>query len=458
MKRILGFFFAASLPFMFASCQEETQEIQETGNTLEVTPSSVLEFSASGNDAVAVAVITDASSWDFSADEWILAEKTEDGLSVNVQDNDTGASRQGEIEITAGNAEPVSVRVTQKPEDFVELSINEITDTGTGSEYEVTVTTAGEPWTLSGGDTEEPDWCIPSATEGESGAVVTFTVASNDTESRECEYVFTSGKATAALKVTSTPAWRIEVVSPEGGKASVGQDGGSLSMRFDTNVPLEALSCQLPEDAGWITFDRKSEGLAGSIVFSFTVAENSSYDSRSAVVTVSGEGVSADVTVEQEAKPMPVRIDDLMFTEYVEGDGVGQTYIEIYNPTEEAVSLSPYSIELYPDGSTYSMGTGFLSGTLAPGEVAVFRSSTATLWDGTANVLYSAMEFDGNDAIVLKNLSTIIDVIGEVGSSETFAADKTLRRKESVTRPAAEWIPEEWDEYPANTVSGLGSR
>ena len=297
MKRILGFFFAASLPFMFASCQEETQE--ETKDTLEVTPSSVLEFSASGNDAVAVAVITDASSWDFSADEWILAEKTEDGLSVNVQDNDTGASRQGEIGISAGSAVPVKIQVTQRAESFIELSPAEINDNGDGAEYEVTVTTSGEDWTLVGGDTEEPDWCTVSAKEGVSGDVVTFTVAQNDSEAKEYTWTFTAGNASVGLKVTSTPRTRLEVTYPEGSAASVPVEGGSCIVRISCDLPIEEISCVIPEEVDWLTLGSTDTGLGGDYVYRFDVAANESYVEREAVVTFTAGNASAEVAVVQ---------------------------------------------------------------------------------------------------------------------------------------------------------------
>ena len=220
MKRILGFFFAALLLFVFSSCQEETQEVKDT---LEVTPSSALMFYSSGNEDVELSVNTSAQTWNFSADEWIVVEKTADGMSVNVQDNDTGASRQGEIGISAGSAEPVKIQVTQRAESFIELSPAEINDNGDGAEYEVTVTTSGEDWTLAGQGTEEPDWCTVSAKEGANGDIVTFTVAANDTEAKEYTWTFTAGNASVGLKVTSTPRTRLEVTYPEGSAACPGR-------------------------------------------------------------------------------------------------------------------------------------------------------------------------------------------------------------------------------------------
>lgn len=94
---------------MLVSCEKN---VIEQPNTLEVVPSSSLTFLASGNSAVSLSVKTDAASWDFKAPEWVVAEKSGDKLSVNVADN-TGASRVGRIEFTAGTADMVSVAILQ---------------------------------------------------------------------------------------------------------------------------------------------------------------------------------------------------------------------------------------------------------------------------------------------------------------------------------------------------------
>ena len=97
---------------LFFSCTDNGAE--NGANTLTVTPSENIQFEASGNEAVTLTVDTDASSWDFTAPEWIDATQTDNTLMVNAQDNTTGTSRVGRIEFTAGNAEPVRVTVLQE--------------------------------------------------------------------------------------------------------------------------------------------------------------------------------------------------------------------------------------------------------------------------------------------------------------------------------------------------------
>lgn len=82
-------------------------------NTLSVTPDSPIEFAATGNEALVLNITTDADKWSYTAPEWIEAVKGETSLMLNVKDNTTGEELIGRITITAGNATPVKIAVTQ---------------------------------------------------------------------------------------------------------------------------------------------------------------------------------------------------------------------------------------------------------------------------------------------------------------------------------------------------------
>lgn len=116
-------------------------------NTLSVEPSSPLEFLAYGNEDVTLKVTTDAGEWDYTAPDWIEATKGGNTLVVNVKDNETGEELLGRIVFTAGNAENVSVLVTQSTEggstgSGVNGKLNNVSGTNSifvGSESSVTV-------------------------------------------------------------------------------------------------------------------------------------------------------------------------------------------------------------------------------------------------------------------------------------------------------------------------------
>ncbi|MCK4666129.1 lamin tail domain-containing protein, partial [Candidatus Dependentiae bacterium] len=160
---------------------------------------------------------------------------------------------------------------------------------------------------------------------------------------------------------------------------------------------------------------------------------------------------------------------DLIISEYIEGSSF-EKYIEIYNGTGSAVDLSNYELQLYSNGSPTPSTTTPLSGTLNDGEVQVYRNNLATLYPSAISC--PAVDFNGDDAVALHKVSpdSLIDVIGQIGTdpgsswgtSPTITVNATLVRKSSVTGgdtnggdafdPATEW-----DGYPQDTVSYLGS-
>ncbi|HMQ90372.1 MAG TPA: lamin tail domain-containing protein [Flavilitoribacter sp.] len=178
-------------------------------------------------------------------------------------------------------------------------------------------------------------------------------------------------------------------------------------------------------------------------------------------------------------KAQPFSCSDLFFSEYVEGSG-SEKYIEIYNPTADPIDLSDYVLRLYSNGaSTPSQSVNLgVAGTLASGEVVVFRNNSATLYTG-GFVNSAVINHNGNDAFELYKLSTeaSVDIFGRIGDNPGSAwtgaggyntADKTLRRKESVGKgvtvnpsgtgvAAFTTLTTEWDLFNQNDVSGLGS-
>jgi PKD repeat protein len=158
---------------------------------------------------------------------------------------------------------------------------------------------------------------------------------------------------------------------------------------------------------------------------------------------------------------------ELFFSEYIEGSSNNKA-LEIYNPNTSAIDLSGYSIELYANGTTTPTFTQVLSGTLASFDAFVLANSGAeTSILNLANITSSACNFNGDDAIVLKNGSNVIDVIGTVGSDPgTFwpaggasTLDFTLVRNSNVLEPSSNWatVQTQWTSLPTNTISGLGT-
>ena len=154
--------------------------------------------------------------------------------------------------------------------------------------------------------------------------------------------------------------------------------------------------------------------------------------------------------------------DDIFISEYVEGWSNNKA-IELYNPTDAAIDLSDYRLERYSNGATTAQDNQKvdLSGTLNANSVVVVVLDKqdpdgvdyeAPVWDELAEAadlwvcpVYeenNTMYFNGNDAMVLRKISTNspIDIFGKIGEDpgETGWADMTqnhtLVRKESVTQ------------------------
>ena len=172
---------------------------------------------------------------------------------------------------------------------------------------------------------------------------------------------------------------------------------------------------------------------------------------------------------------------DLFISEYVEGS-YNNKAIELYNPTNEAIDLSKYSLSRWSNGSTTPLNT-ILSGTIEANDAFVIgldkrdpngEGYETPLWNGwyvytdsitglldsvytpeddlmgrvdlfiCPNYEDGTMYFNGNDAVTLETAEgDIIDVIGKIGedpgeawgdeNDAYWTKDQTLIRKASVT-------------------------
>jgi hypothetical protein len=158
---------------------------------------------------------------------------------------------------------------------------------------------------------------------------------------------------------------------------------------------------------------------------------------------------------------------NLFFSEYLEGTSNNKA-LEIYNPTGVPVDLSQYSVHLFANGNTNQTNSITLSGTLAPQDVYVIAHPSAmasilALADITSNVT----NFNGNDAVVLRQNGVDIDIVGIVGNDpgtewivgSGSTSDNTLVRKPEIYEGTTNWAESvnQWIVFPVNTISNLGS-
>lgn len=118
--------------------------------------------------------------------------------------------------------------------DSIELSAQSKTLDGKGGAFSVMVTSSAD-WTLT--STEDySSWVTPSATTGEDGDVVKFTVAANETGADlEAVYTFTAGEAHENLVIKSLAK---EVVALEVDQTEIVLDHnrGEISLNVTTDA------------------------------------------------------------------------------------------------------------------------------------------------------------------------------------------------------------------------------
>lgn len=171
-------------------------------------------------------------------------------------------------------------------------------------------------------------------------------------------------------------------------------------------------------------------------------------------------------------QPAYANASSLFFSEYIEGSSNNKA-LEIYNGTGGAVDLAAnsYNIQMYFNGSASAGLTINLTGVIADGDVFVLAQSSAN-----ATILAQADQtngagwFNGDDAVVLRRGTEVIDVIGQIGldpgsewgSGLLSTADNTLRRLATVcagdTNGSDAYDPSlEWNGFATDTFDGLGS-
>lgn len=171
---------ALSLFILIVSCKKEDT------NTLTVNPTQI-EFDEEGGFA-SMTIITNADTWDVlnQSPDWInLSKKTgpKNETLVNIEVNTkTLEPRTSKLTVTAGNAEPVEVAVSQLASTYlydIECNMLELTFTRGGNSKNLNFSTNAPSWNISC----EDDWLTFSDTTGTNGEnTITITALQNPSE------------------------------------------------------------------------------------------------------------------------------------------------------------------------------------------------------------------------------------------------------------------------------------
>ncbi len=174
--------------------------------------------------------------------------------------------------------------------------------------------------------------------------------------------------------------------------------------------------------------------------------------------------VGAGLTVPVQSAAAEVSTD-LIISEYVEGSSTNKA-VELFNGTDSDIDLSDYTLEVYFNGNSSVGLSQALEGTVAPGATFVFADA---ILGARAQQTTTTNLWNGDDAIVLRGPSGIVDSFGQVGvdpgtawtGGGVGAQNQTLRRLGAVcsgdTDPTDAFDPSaQWAGFDQDTFDGLG--
>ncbi|TDL99855.1 MAG: hypothetical protein C4K58_00980 [Flavobacteriaceae bacterium] len=160
----------------------------------------------------------------------------------------------------------------------------------------------------------------------------------------------------------------------------------------------------------------------------------------------------------------------LYFSEYGEGTG-NNKYLEIYNPTDKAISLLGHQIWRGSNGNPLSNTKLDLVGEIEAYSTFVVANPNADPFIlSKASQTSGLLNFTGDDALALVENALLVDVIGKEGEVPTggwkvnqvdaATQNHTLRRDPSIGKPKLEWVENnsDWIVLPSDTWTNLGIR
>lgn len=280
---------------------------EEKANILAIEPDRI-NFPEEGGRAE-ITIQTDAPTWqiDNPASDWLTLSATsgtgdENDITLNVSTKTT-SPRLDSLTISAGDAVPVTVIVSQQASDHLnELVVRpdrlEFSEEG-GTEG-ITILTDADSWQI-----ENPvsDWLVLSATSGTGDEKeITLNVSTKTTSQRLDSLAVTAGDADPVYVIVSQQTTdHLYELTIDKSSVNFDRNGGSETINVSTDAPV----WQISSDSDWLQFSQAS-GTSGSTDVEITVPFNPENVVRTASVVISAEYTdSVDVTVIQEAAIYP---------------------------------------------------------------------------------------------------------------------------------------------------------
>ncbi|MBN2410806.1 Ig-like domain-containing protein [candidate division KSB1 bacterium] len=266
--------------------------------------------------------------------------------------------------------------------------------------------------------TDDADWLTLSPTSGSGNGTLTATFSANESASSRTATITVSGAGiTRQVTVIQSGFTSILTVDPE--SRQVDRGSGSTTFNITSNVNWSA-----SDDAGWLSLSPASGSGNGTLTVTFSA--NESTNPRTATITVSGGGISRQVTVVQSGsymllvEPASRSVDS----------GTGSTTFSITSNVNWSASDDAGWLTLSPASGS---GNGTLTATFSANGSTSSRTATITVSGGGITRQVTVVQ-SGLSTLTVNPLSRSVS---SVSGSTTFNITSNVNWS---TSDDADWL------------------
>jgi len=320
---------------------EATATTNTAASTLSINPEVLTVENVAGLTSFSV---TSNASWTVTTDaDWITVTASGNGngtVEVNYQTNELATERVAVIEVTVTGLDPVQLTLTQAaglPLITVSPESIDVTNVAGSVVFDVI---SNATWTA----VTEASWCNITSS-GNGNGTITAEYQQNSSSPARTASIVVSVEGLDPVVVMLNQAAAEAYLAVEPVLIQVSAAAGIAQMIVYSNIDWTTGS-----DANWVSMPA---GASGTAAIQITYEENQSLTARSAVITITGNNLSASATLEQAGVEATVSISPANATvDYL----AGSVNFDVISNTAWTASADSTWLTVTPSGN--------LSGTL----------------------------------------------------------------------------------------------
>ena len=291
MKKFL--FLIAMLTIALPGCTEWDEPDSQLP-TISIINSDTEELNFSSGASEQTVAFKSNCNWSATtSDEWIKVSPSSGKagenceVTVSIEENTSHDPRHGKVTISIDGMS-IDLAVTQDKKNILILSTSQVKLPQAGGSFEVVVK-SNIDFTYA----IKADWIKAVTSRALTENTMRFEAEANpDVDSRKGEIVFKGDGYTETVTVTQS---QNNVITLSTSTVEIDTKGGNFSVQVSSNIEYKV---EIESECDWIS-QIESRALTTSTL-NFAVAENTSKVDRSATISISGEGVSEKITVNQK--------------------------------------------------------------------------------------------------------------------------------------------------------------